>query len=130
MILVDTSVWIDYIKGKHTPQVTLLEDAMEHNLLVVGDLILTELLQGFKSDKVSEEVKKLLMRCQYRDIGGYDIAIASAKNYRTLRSKGLTVRKTIDVLIGTFCIENGIWLLHNDRDFDPMEEHLGLKVVR
>ena len=130
MILVDTSVWIDYIQGNPTSQTILLEKAFDHDLIVVGDIILAELLQGFKTDKQADDVREHLIKCQFRDLGGYDIAVTAAKNYRKLRQQGITVRKTIDMIIGTFCIENNIWLLHNDRDFDPMEEYLGLKVVR
>lgn len=129
MVLVDTSVWIDYFAGKETQQVFLLDDLLKEDRIIIGDLILTELLRGFryKLDLIAiSEVIKLL---EYKDLVGREIAEKSAENYRYLRRKGATVRKTIDVIIGTFCIENGTNLLHADRDFDPMEKHLGLKVI-
>lgn len=121
MVLVDTSVWIDYFCGKETQQVFLLDDLLKEDRIIIGDLILTELLRGFryKLDLIAiSEVIKLL---EYKDLVGREIAEKSAENYRYLRRKGATVRKTIDVIIGTFCIENGTNLLHADRDFDPME---------
>jgi len=127
MILVDTSVWINYFNGISTWQTDLLDNYLSNIPIIIGDLILTEVLQGFRSDKDFETAKELLSALQFRRIGGYEIAIQSAKNYRTLRKAGVTVRKTIDVIIGTFCIVEGLWLLHDDRDFDPMVSHLNLK---
>jgi len=92
-------------------------------------LILTEVLQGFRSDKDFNQAKGFLGFLNFKELVGRDITIQSSVNYRLLRQKGITVRKTIDIIIGTFCIENNVTLLHDDRDFDPMEEHLGLKVV-
>lgn len=130
MIVVDTSVWIDYINGHDTAQANILDRALSSNLIVIGDLILAELLQGFRKESEAEAVRRKLLCCQYRNLAGYEIAVESASNYRLLRSKGITVRKTIDMIIGTFCIHHGLWLLHNDRDFEPLEAHCGLKVVR
>jgi len=130
VILVDTSVWIDYFNGVDSVQANILDRALQHDLIIVGDLILAELLQGFRSDKIAEEVRKKLLLCEFRNLVGYDIAIQAAANYRLLRSRGITVRKTIDMLIGTYCIHHGFRLLHNDRDFDPLEQFCGLKVVR
>jgi len=130
MILVDSSVWIDYFNGRTTPQTELLDDRLGIEPLVVGDVILTEVLQGFQSDKDFAQAKRLLDSLVFVEMLGRDLAIQSAQNYRILRRKGVTVRKTLDVMIGTFCIAHRLPLLHGDKDFDPMERHLGLKVVR
>ena len=130
MILVDTSVWIDYFRGTTTSQTVKLDRFLDEEMVCVGDLILAELLQGFRTKKEMATAQKILGTLEYHDLAGRKIALKAAENYRKLRSKGITVRKTIDVFIGTFCVENGIQLLHNDRDFEPMEKHLGLKVVR
>ena len=129
MILVDSSVWIDFFNGADTPQVTLLDNKLGDTPILVGDLILTEVLQGFKSNKDFEMAKQALERFQLREMVGKDIALRSAENYRRLRKSGITVRKTIDVVIATFCIENSVALLHSDRDFDPMEDILGLMIL-
>ena len=129
MILVDSSVWIDYFNGLSTWQTDLLDDLLSNVPILIGDLILTEVLQGFRSDDDFEAAKTCLSIIPFREIGGYEIALRSAQNYRLLRKKGITVRKTIDVIIGTFCISEGITLLHNDRDFEPMVSHLSLKVL-
>lgn len=129
MILVDSSVWIDFFNGVDTPQVTLLDARLGESPVLVGDLILTEVLQGFKSNKDFEIARRALAQFECRDMVGQHIALSSAENYRQLRRSGITVRKTIDVLIATFCVENRISLLHSDRDFDPMEKILGLSVV-
>lgn len=129
MILVDSSVWIDFFNGVETPQVTLLDNKLGDTPILVGDLILTEVLQGFKSNKDFEMAKQALERFEFREMVGKDIALRSAENYRRLRKSGITVRKTIDVVIATFCIENNVALLHSDRDFDPMEDILGLMIL-
>jgi predicted nucleic acid-binding protein len=129
MILVDSSVWIDYFNGLRNWQTDLLDDLLSKVPILIGDLILAEVLQGFRSDDDFEAAKNCLSIIQFREIGGYEIAVQSAQNYRLLRKKGVTVRKTIDVIIGTFCISEGITLLHNDRDFEPMVSHLSLKVL-
>ncbi|MDL1973795.1 MAG: PIN domain nuclease [Deltaproteobacteria bacterium] len=133
MILVDSSVWIDYFNGIGNWQTDLLDDLLDGLLsnvpILIGDLILAEVLQGFRSDDDFEAAKTCLSILPFREIGGYEIALQSAQNYRLLRKKGVTVRKTIDVIIGTFCISEGITLLHNDRDFEPMVSHLSLKVL-
>lgn len=129
MILVDSSVWIDFFNGADTPQVTLLDNMLGDTPILVGDLILTEVLQGFKSNKDFETAKQALECFEFREMVGKDIALRSAENYRRLRKSGITVRKTIDVVIATFCIENSVWLLHSDRDFDPMEDILGLMTL-
>lgn len=127
MILVDSSVWINYFNGIPTWQTDLLDDCLSTIPVVIGDLILAEVLQGFKSNKDYETAKDLLSALPFRQIGGYNVAVQSAQNYRILRKSGVTVRKTIDVIIGTFCIIEGLPLLHDDRDFEPMATHFSLK---
>ena len=129
MILVDSSVWIDYFRGTATAQAEKLDSLLGAELLAVGDLILTEVLQGFGSDRDFNQAKKLLTSLTVIPLGGQAIAIQAARNFRTLRRLGVTVRKTIDTVIATRCIESGYDLLHNDRDFDPFAKHLGLRVV-
>ena len=129
MICVDSSVWIDYFNGRITKQTDLLDDFLGYELIVIGDLILTEVLQGFQDDRDFNKAKKFLDSLLFRPMLGKDLAIKCAGNYRILRKKGVTVRKTIDVIIATFCIENNLLLLHSDRDFKAMEEHLMLKVI-
>ena len=130
MIVVDTSVWIDYVNGVVTPQTNILDIELESRRVATGDLIIAEFLQGFREDKQFQEAKDLMDSLEYYDFVGKEIAISAAQNFRNLRKKGITIRKTIDVLIATFCIEYGFELLHNDRDLDPMEEILGLRVKR
>ncbi len=127
MILVDSSVWIDYFNGIPTWQTDLLDNYLPNVPVVIGDLILTEVLQGFRSNKDFETAKNFLGALPFRQIGGYNVAIQSARNYRSLRKAGVTVRKTIDVIIATFCIIEGLTLLHDDRDFEPMEYHFSLE---
>jgi predicted nucleic acid-binding protein len=127
MILVDSSVWINYFNGISTWQTDLLDSYLSNIPVIIGDLILTEVLQGFKANKDYETAKNLLSTLPFRQIGGYNVAIQSAQNYRILRKSGVTVRKTIDVIIGTFCIMEGLSLLHDDRDFDPMVSHFALR---
>lgn len=129
MILVDSSVWIDYFNGCTTRETTLLDSLLEHERIAVGDLILVEVLQGFKSDRAFKQARELLDLFEQVTLTGKAIAVQSAMYYRELRSKGVTVRKTIDVIIGTFCIVNRISLLHSDRDFEPMVSYLGLKCI-
>ncbi len=129
MILVDSSVWIDYFNGTITPETDVLDSLLGKELIVVGDLILVEVLQGFQSDNDFEIAKKELLSFPFMDMCSKELAIESALNYRTLRKHGTTVRKTIDVLIGTFCIHHRISLLHSDRDFEPMEKYLKLKTI-
>ncbi|EFK12025.1 toxin-antitoxin system, toxin component, PIN family [delta proteobacterium NaphS2] len=126
MILVDSSVWIDYFNGIYTWQTDLLDTYLSKVPVIIGDLILTEVLQGFRSDKDYEIAKNFLSALPFRQIGGYNIAVQSAQNYRRLRKVGVTVRKTIDIIIGTFCIIEGLILLHDDRDFDPMVSYFSL----
>ena len=129
MILVDSSVWIDYFNGRKTWQTNLLDNLFSDVPIIIGDLILAEILQGFRTESDYESAKSYLSVLPFHEIGGYQVAVQSAQNYRMLRKKGLTVRKTIDVMIGTYCILEGLLLLHDDRDFDPMVSHLSLKVI-
>ncbi len=128
MIFLDSTVLIDYFNGKNNWQVEVLDSILGKELVVIGDYVLTEVLQGFRSDKEFQKAKTILLSFPCFDIGGKEIAIQSAKNYRFLRKKGITVRKTIDTMIATFCIQNKFTLLHNDRDFDPFNKFLKLKV--
>ena len=129
MILVDSSVWIDYFKGVVNAPTEKLDKLLGHELLLIGDLILTEVLQGFDSERDFNEARKLLTSLTVVELGGQQIAIQAARNFRTLRKLGMMVRKTIDGVIATRCIENGYHLLHNDRDFEPFAKHLGLRLV-
>jgi predicted nucleic acid-binding protein len=126
MILVDSSVWIDYFRGTVTPQTDALDRVLGVEPVKIGDLILTEVLQGFGSDRDFNQAKLLLTSLDVVELGGQKIAIQAAMNFRTLRSLGITARKTIDTLIATHCIESGLRLLYSDRDFDPFVVHLGL----
>jgi len=130
MILIDSSVWIDYFNGRPTPETDLLDRLLTAQRPLLGDLILVEILQGFRSDLDFHRVRRELDMLQCVAIGGRAIVIAAAQNLRTLRRRGVTVRKTIDTLIASFCIIEDHELLHCDRDFDPFERHLGLRVVK
>jgi len=127
VILVDSSVWIDYFRGVATPQADRLDSLLGSEPIAIGDLILAEVLQGFVSDHDFRQATKLLTSLLVVDLGGREIAIQAAKNFRTLRTLGVTVRKTIDTVIATRCIQSGFALLYCDRDFDPFVEHLGLR---
>jgi len=129
LILVDSSVWVDYFQGLATAQTEVLDGLLGIEPVAVGDLILLEVLQGFRKDKEFNAARQMLSELETVELGGIDIAISAANNYRHLRELGITVRKTIDTLIATKCIESGYRLLHNDRDFDPFVKHLGLRVV-
>ena len=128
MILVDSSVWIDYFNGKRSWQTDLLDNYLSNVPIIMGDLILTEVLQGFNSDKDYEAAKAFLGALPFRQMGGYNVAIQSSQNYRRLRKTGITVGKTIDIIIATFCIIDGLILLHDDRDFNPIASHFPLKM--
>jgi predicted nucleic acid-binding protein len=129
VILVDSSVWIDYFNGISTWQTDMLDTSLSKVPVIIGDLILTEVLQGFRSDKDYKTAKSFLSAFPFRQIGGYNVAVQSAQNYRRLRKAGVTVRKTIDIIIVTFCIIEGLILLHDDRDFDPMVFHFSLQTL-
>ncbi len=127
MIFVDSSVWIDYFNGKNTPEVEKLDSLLGDEPLSTGDLILAEVLQGFRSDKDYKTAKGLLTSLTIFNMLDTNIAIKSADNFRLLRKKGITVRKTVDTIIATFCIQNKLSLLHSDKDFRPFHKHLRLK---
>ena len=129
MVLVDSSVWINYFNGNTTWQTEILDQMLLQIPLFTGDLILTEVLQGFRKDNEYNKAKKIMSILSCKQMVGYELAIKSAENYRKLRKNGVTVRKTIDVIIGTFCINENIPLLHDDKDFEPMVEHLSLKSI-
>jgi len=126
MIVVDSSVWIDFLNGRNAPHVRLLRRSLGNDDIIVGDLMLCEILQGLASERAARDVEALLRRFVVVSMVGEAIAVAAARNFRSLRARGITVRKTIDLLIGTWCIENRTPLLHNDSDFRPMGHHLGL----
>jgi len=130
MIVADTSVWIDYVNGVLTTQTDILDRVLEQDRVVTGDLIIVEFLQGFRHNKQFQIARHLMDSLEYYDFVGKEISIRAAENFRTLRKQGVTIRKTIDVLIATFCIAHDFELLHNDRDYEPMEELLGLRVKR
>lgn len=127
MIFVDSSVWVDYFRGASTSQTDQLDRLFGTNTIVIGDLVLTEVLQGFADEKDFQTALGLFQTVKIIRLGGYQLAVESARNFRRLRAKGYTVRKTIDSLIATSCIANGFELLHNDRDFNAFSEHLGLR---
>jgi predicted nucleic acid-binding protein len=129
MILVDSSVWIDYFNGRKTAQTDWLDSALGNIPIIMGDLILIEVLQGFQNDNDFKIAKNLLLSIPFLPMTGQELAFESAMNYRFLRKKGVTIRKTIDVIIGTFCIHYKLDFLYEDRDFDPMVRFLKMKVV-
>ena len=129
MIVVDSGVWIDFLNGRNTRPVAALKLALGKDEILVGDLMLCEVLQGLENDRAAAQVEGLLRRFQIVPMVGEAIAVQAARNYRALRRQGVTVRKTIDLLIGTWCIENRRPLLHDDRDFRPMAQYLGLGEV-
>lgn len=129
MIVVDTSVWIDWFQNKSTPQVATLNDIRDLTDVIIGDIILFEILQGERNDKLAAAIHDRLKRFGFVSMLTPELAVKAAANYRKLRSIGKTVRKTADLIIGTYCIEHGHKLLHNDRDFQPMADHLGLQFV-
>lgn len=127
MIVVDSSVWIDYFTGRKTAETDKLDSLLGEEPIATGDLILAEVLQGFRSDKDFRKAKALLTSLSIVNMVGADIALKSAMNFRALRKKGVTVRKTIDSIIATYCIENKLPLLHSDKDFQPFHKYLKLK---
>lgn len=129
MILVDTSVWIDYFNGADNRYTDTLDSALEEGTVAIGDLIFLEILQGFKTDRDYIRAKTTLESLDQFEMFGHRMALKCAENYRALRRKGKTIRKTTDVIIATFCIENQLPLLFSDRDFIPFVENLGLRPV-
>jgi len=129
VVIVDTTVWIDFLRGVQNPETDWLDLQLIHQRLALTDVILCEVLQGIPDDISFARVQRELRRFEIFDTGGADLAVAAAQNFRTLRRRGHTVRKTIDCWIATFCIRSGYALLHRDRDFDPFEQFLRLHVV-
>lgn len=129
MWIVDSSVWIDYFNGAPTPQTDRLDAALGVEELGIGDLILCEVLQGFRRQRDFDRAQTALLALPVYGMGGRELALRSANHYRMLRERGITVRKTMDCLIATFVIAKGFHLLHSDHDFDPFALHLGLAVV-
>ena len=130
MILADSSVWIDYFNGRISPETDTLDALLGQQLILMGDLILAEVLQGFRREKDYNIALELFEAIEIRNLGGHDIALQAAQNYRALRAKGITPRKTIDMIIGTYCIVHELPLLHADRDFDVLEAELGLRAMK
>lgn len=127
MILVDSSVWIDYFRGTPTPETEKLDAVLGSEPVATGDLILTEVLQGFASDRDFNQARKLLTSLVLIELAGVETAVQAARNFRMLQQRGVTVRKTIDTVIATRCIVDGLSLLYSDRDFAPFVQHLGLR---
>jgi len=129
MVLVDTSVWIDYFGAVNSRETILLNVLLDEERIATGDLIIAELMQGFRTKNQISSALGILSKLEYFDLVGKNIALKAAENFRFLRKKGITIRKTIDTIIGTFCSENKIKLLHNDHDFDPFVKYCGLTVL-
>lgn len=127
MILVDSSVWIDYFSGNGSPETDFLDGVLGVSAIAIGDLTLTEVLQGFRHDKDYKTAKRLLEELTIFELLGIKMAVKSADNFRKLRKKGVTIRKTADVIIASFCIEHNLPLLFSDKDFKPFVQHLGLR---
>jgi hypothetical protein len=130
MVIVDTTVWIDYFRGVKNPQSLWLEAEVQRKRLGLTDLILSEVLQGIREDQEFMKVQMELLKFELFSTGGIGLAVRAAENFRTLRKKGFTIRRIADCWIATFCLHEGHELLHRDRDFDPFESELGLRVVR
>ena len=129
MILVDSSVWIDFFNGCESRPTDMLARLLRRRVLLTGDLILVEVLQGFRHKRDMVPARHALLSLPYADMVGQEVALGSAQNYRLLRQRGVTARKTVAVIIATFCLRYGHVLLHDDRDFEPMREHLGLRTL-
>ncbi len=129
MVIIDTTVWIDYLRGAENPETSWLDQELTRQRLGLTDLILCEVLQGIREDNHFAEVRDELLGFHLFEAGGKELALASALNYRALRAHGYTIRRTIDCLIATFCLQAGHELLHRDRDFDAFEKTLGLRVI-
>lgn len=127
--LVDTSVLVDYTRGRRTDQVAKFERLVATRAVLIGDLVLCEFLRGLDTEPEARRVRQAFAPFPVVEVCGTEIAVEAARNYRHLRALGVTVRKTIDLIVGTYCIRHALPLLHSDRDYDPMEHHLGLKVL-
>ena len=129
MMVVDTSAWIEFFKNGNQDVVEKVDDALQHDLIIMGDLIFCEIMQGIRSKKEQRRIASLFQSLPRRQMVGFHIAERSADHYRSLRARGITIRKTMDMLIGTFCAENGYTLIHYDKDFDRMARHIGLRLA-
>jgi predicted nucleic acid-binding protein len=129
VVIVDTTVWVDYLRGTRNPETDWLDREADQERLGLTDLILCEVLQGVRSDREFRRVREELLKFELFEAGGERLAVAAAQNFRSIREKGRTVRKTIDCLIAAFCLANGHALLHRDRNFDAFEQNLGLTVL-
>jgi predicted nucleic acid-binding protein len=129
MVMVDTSAWVEYFRGGVPAVAGKVDRCLDQDIVGIGDLVYCEVMQGIRSSRERAEVSSLLLSLPRFEMVGFGIAEKSASNYRLLRSKGVTVRKTIDVLIGTFCAEHGLQLVHCDSDFDLMAKHIGLEII-
>ena len=129
MVIVDTSVWVDYLRGTDSPEAAWLDLELGRQRLGITDLILCELLKGVRDDSAFVRLQRELSKLEIHCTGGVTLAVAAAMNHRMLRNRGKTVRKTMDGLIASFCMAHGHALLHSDRDFEPFEEVLGLQVI-
>ena len=129
MVIVDTTVWIDYFQGVKNPETDWLDAALGRQRLALTDIILCEVLQGVRDDFVAKDVERKLLKLEVFETGGVELAREAARHYRALRGRGYTVRKTIDCLIATFCLREQHSLLHRDRDFDAFEKFLALSVI-
>jgi predicted nucleic acid-binding protein len=129
LILVDSSVWIAALNGRETPETAKLQAAAAREPLLLGDIMLLEILQGARDDMHAARIERMLRRYQIVSLLNDGLAVEAARNYRTLRGRGITIRKTADLIIGTFCIVHDHTLLHADRDFVPMAQHLGLRCL-
>lgn len=130
MILADTSVWVDFFASRPTPQVARLREAVVNREILMGDLVLVEILQGIKRDSIRREVERKLAPIRCEVMCGPRLAPVAAANYRRLRERGITIRGIVDVIIATWCVESRVQLLHSDRDFEYLEQHLDLPVWR
>ncbi len=128
--LADSAIWIDHFNDRLTPEVGLLRDAAGTGTIIVGDLVMMEILRGVRNEYQYRRIQLALLAFQQRDLASREILLKAGDNYRFLRALGFTVRSVVDCIIATYCIEHRLPLLHSDRDFDPFEQHLGLRVVR
>jgi predicted nucleic acid-binding protein len=128
VVVVDTSAWIEYFRDGEPSVVRRVERCLDQDLVALGDLIYCEVMQGVRLPRQRREISSLFLSLPHFEMVGFPIAERAAHNYRLLRSCGVTVRKTLDVLIGTFCVENGLPIIHYDRDFDLMAKHIGLAI--
>jgi hypothetical protein len=129
MVIVDTSVWIDYLNLAETPETAWLDQELSRQRLGLLDIVLAEVLQGAGAERQAQALQRELLKFEVFATGGVDLAVAVGRHYRALRRRGITIRKTIDVWIATYCILQNLTLLHKDRDFDPFEQYLGLAVI-